>query len=309
MDKPKNHIPVLLRETIDYLKIRPNAVVVDCTLGLGGHMKEILAQNPTVKGIGIDQDLNNLEVARERLKGYEDRISLHHTNFENITQVVQMEMKKEKGQQSCLVDGILFDLGICSTHIDEAERGFSFRQDGPLDMRFDRTRDLTAADIIAKYSAEELQEIFSKFGEEKESKTVAEAIVKARKEEDITTTQKLNLIIDKAKRFKRPGKTAGTNVFQALRIAVNREFEVLEKALEAAIDVLSPGGRIVVISYHSLEDRIVKLAFKKYEAKGKKDEEFKKLKFIVKKPLTPTEEEIEENSRSRSALMRVVERV
>jgi len=299
MDKLKNHIPVMLSETIDYLKIRPDTVIVDCTLGLGGHTKHILDQDSTVKVIGIDQDLSNLEEAKDRLKTYGDRVSFYHGNFEEISHALEGEM----------VDGILFDLGICSTHIDEADRGFSFRQEGPLDMRFDRTKEFTAEDIIREYSAEELQNIFSQFGEERESKTVAEAIVEARKNEEITTTTRLNEIIDNAKRFKRPGKSAGTNVFQALRIEVNQEFKVLEKALTDAIDALNPEGRMVVISYHSLEDRIVKQVFKKYEAKGKKDEEFKKIQFIVKKPLKPTGQEIEENSRSRSALMRVVERV
>ncbi|MBT6069271.1 16S rRNA (cytosine(1402)-N(4))-methyltransferase RsmH [Candidatus Peregrinibacteria bacterium] len=297
INKPKNHISVLLSETLEYLKIRPNAVIVDCTLGLGGHTKAILDSEETIKVIGIDQDLNNLEVAKERLKGYQDRVEFVHCNFEKIAEVVDG------------ADAILFDLGICSTHIDEAERGFSFQKEGPLDMRFDQSKDFTAYDIIKKYSAEELQEMFSKYGEETESKTVAEAIVEARKKEDIKTTTQLNSIIDTAKKFKRPGRSAGTNVFQALRIEVNEEFRVLERALEEAIDVLNPGGRLVVISYHSLEDRIVKQMFKKYEAKGKKEDEWKKIKFIIKKPLKPSEDEIERNSRSRSAMMRVVERV
>ena len=194
INKPKNHISVLLSETLEYLKIRPNAVIVDCTLGLGGHTKAILDSEETIKVIGIDQDLNNLEVAKERLKGYQDRVEFVHCNFEKIAEVVDG------------ADAILFDLGICSTHIDEAERGFSFQKEGPLDMRFDQSKDFTAYDIIKKYSAEELQEMFSKYGEETESKTVAEAIVEARKKEDIKTTTQLNSIIDTAKKFKRPGR-------------------------------------------------------------------------------------------------------
>ena len=304
MDKPKNHIPVMLQETLEYLKIRPNTVIVDCTLGLGGHSEKILNVNDTVKVIGIDQDLSNLSEAKKRLKDYGDRVSFYHHNFSEVVHVVEEELG-EFGK----VDGILFDLGICSTHIDQRERGFSFRQEGPLDMRFDRTKDFSAYDIIKDYSAEELQEIFSKYGEEQESKTVAEAIVEARKITDIETTTELNEIIENAKRFRRPGRSAGTNVFQALRIEVNQEFKVLEEALDGAIHLLNEGGRLVVISYHSLEDRIVKQIFKKYEAKGKKDDEFKKIKFIVKKPQKPTQEEIKRNVRSRSAMMRVVEGV
>lgn len=302
VSKPKKHVPVLLSETLDYLKIRPNTVIVDCTLGLGGHTRHILDQESTVKVIGIDQDLSNLTEAKKRLETYGNRVSFYPRNFEGIAQVVKDEDLEG-------VDGVLMDLGICSTHIDEAGRGFSFRQEGPLDMRFDQTKEFKAEDIIGEYSAEELQDIFSKFGEERESKTVAEAIVEARKTTDIKTTTQLNEIIDNAKRFKRPGKSAGTNVFQALRIEVNREFKVLENALTDAIHLLNSGGRMVVISYHSLEDRIVKQVFKKYEAKGKKDDELKQIKFIVKKPLKPTEEEIKENSRSRSAMMRVVEKI
>ncbi|MDP4008659.1 MAG: 16S rRNA (cytosine(1402)-N(4))-methyltransferase RsmH [Candidatus Peregrinibacteria bacterium] len=303
VSQPKNHVPVLLSETLEYLKIRSNSVIVDCTLGLGGHSMGILHSNDTVKVIGIDQDASNLKEAKERLKPYGDRVSLHHRNFEELYSVIEEEGLVGR------IDGILLDLGICSTHIDNPERGFSFRQEGPLDMRFDRTKDFTAADIIREYSAEKLQETFSKYGEEQESKTVAEAIVEARKKTDIQTTTQLIEIIENAKRFRKPGKSAGTNVFQALRIEVNQEFRVLEKALEDAIKILAPGGRIVVIAYHSLEDRIVKLCFKKYEAKGKKDDEWKLVKFIVKTPLKPTEEEVQSNPRSRSAMMRVVERV
>lgn len=303
VSKPKNHVPVLLPETIEYLKIRPNSVILDCTLGLGGHTRAILDSNPTVKVIGLDQDESNLEEAKSRLKGYGNRVKFHRCNFENLYRTVEEEGMVGK------ISGILFDLGICSTHIDEPERGFSFREDGPLDMRFDTVKDFTAADVIKEYSAQRLQEIFSKYGEETESKTVAEAIVEARRRAEIKTTLELNKIIENAKRFRRPGRSAGTNVFQALRIEVNEEFRVLEKGLNDAIKVVSKGGRIVVIAYHSLEDRIVKLKFKEYEAKGKKDDEFKLIEFIVKTPLKPTMEEIEKNPRCRSALMRVVEKV
>lgn len=303
VSKPKNHVPVLLSETLEYLKIRPNSVILDCTLGLGGHTKVILDSNPTVKVIGLDQDENNLKEAKSRLKEYGNRVKFYKSNFEDLYRIVEKEGLVGG------VDGILFDLGICSTHIDEPERGFSFREDGPLDMRFDTTKDFTAADVIKEYSAQQLQEIFSKYGEETESKTVAEAIVEARRNAEIKTTLQLNKIIENAKRFSRPGRSAGTNVFQALRIEVNQEFRVLGKGLNDAIKVLVRGGRLVVIAYHSLEDRIVKLKFKEYEAKGKKDEEFKLIKFIVKTPLKPTMEEIEKNPRSRSALMRVVEKV
>ena len=303
VSKPKNHIPVLLSETLEYLKIRQNSIVMDCTLGLGGHTMAILDSNDTVRVIGIDQDESNLKEAESRLKKYGNRVKFFKRNFEELYKVADEEGLVGK------IDGILFDLGICSTHVDDPERGFSFRKEGPLDMRFDIRCRFTAADIIRDYSAAELQEIFSKYGEEQESKTVAEAIVTAKRHRPIKTTKELNQIIENAKRFKRPGKSAGTNVFRSLRIEVNQEFKVLEKGLEAAIKILSSGGRIVVIAYHSLEDRIVKLIFKKYEAKGKKENEFKLIKFIVKTPLKPTEEEIESNPRSRSALLRVVEKV
>lgn len=303
VSKPKNHVPVLLSETLEYLKIRPNSIILDCTLGLGGHTKAILDSNPTVKVIGLDQDESNLEEAKSRLKGYGSRVRFYKSNFEDLYRIVEKEGSVGG------VNGILFDLGICSTHIDEPARGFSFREDGPLDMRFDTAKDFTAADAVKEYSVQRLQEIFSKYGEETESKTVAEAIVEARRNAEIKTTLQLNKIIENAKRFSRPGHAAGTNVFQALRIEVNQEFRVLEKGLDDAIKVLARGGRLVVIAYHSLEDRIVKLKFKEYEAKGKKDEEFKLIKFIVKTPLKPTMEEIEKNPRCRSALMRVVEKV
>ena len=315
-EKPKIHIPVLLSESLSYLKIRPSAVIVDATLGLGGHSQAILEQNPTVKVIAIDQDEENLIFAKNRLKPFGKRVLFFHSNFEKIKEVVKSAFSlwgmgapdhRHSGAGKSGVDGILLDLGLSSPHVDNPARGFSFLREGPLDMRYDKSKGRTAEKIVNHASAQELQGIFSRYGEETEAKTVAEAIVKARQHKLISTTIELAEIIDNAKRFKKPGRSAATNVFQALRIEVNREFQVLEKVLEDALHLLAPGGRIVVISYHSLEDRIVKLAFKKYEAKGKKDKELQLIKLITKTPLVPTDEEIERNSRSRSAKMRVAE--
>lgn len=298
----KVHIPVLLPETLDLLQIKPFSLLLDCTLGLGGHSYEILTRFPNVKIIGIDQDEENLSFAQNRLKEFGSRISFHHSNFSQLKSVIRSE-----GLET--VDGILMDLGLSSPHVEIAERGFSFLRDGPLDMRFDRRGKLTAREIVNTYPAEKLQKLFSDYGQETEAKTVALAIVKARMTTPIDTTLQLTGIVDQAKRFKKFGKTSATNVFQALRIAVNSEFEVLEKALEDGVNLLSKGGRIVVISYHSLEDGIVKRFFKKYEAKGKKDISLQKLKLITKKPMTPSEKEISENIRSRSAKLRVAEKV
>lgn len=242
---------------------------------------------------GIDADSRNLVVAKERLKY--PNVHFIHANFETLEEVGNQVLLKEKK-----IDAILFDLGLSSLHVDEAERGFSFRSEGPLDMRFDTSSDLTAADIINSYPVDSLISIFKTYGEEKFSYRIANEIVRRRRASKFTTTKELADAIA-AISYKNSHIHPATRVFQALRIATNREIEVLNSGLVAAVNILSPGGRLAVISYHSLEDRIVK-HFMRNEAKEDR------LTIITKKPVEPDLEELEENRRSRSAKLRVAEK-
>jgi len=275
------HIPVLAKETIELLNIRPGKTYVDCTLGGGGHAENIKLQNAKSKIIGIDQDEDAIEAAKKRLSEYPD-IRFIRDNFKNLKETV-----KEP------VDGILFDLGVSSYQIDEASRGFSIQKEGPLDMRMDKSQKLTADHIINNFDEEELVEIFRDFGEERFSKRIARQIVGKR---PIKTTQDLRKIIEKSiPTWKK--RESVTRIFQALRIAVNNELESLRIALEDAIELLNPGGRIVVIAYHSLEDRIVKLALRQAKMDGK-------LTLLTKKPVRAEEDEIASNPRAKSAKLR-----
>ena len=302
------HVSVLADEVIENLNIKSDGIYVDLTLGKGGHSKLIL-ENLSNKGrlIGLDQDQDALNAARENLKDFTN-VTFIKSNFENIDQVLK-ELDVYK------IDGALMDIGVSSYQIDNGDRGFSYMNDGPLDMRMDTTKELTAEKIINEYPKKELVRIFSEYGEERFSKTIARKIIETREQYPIDTTFKLRELIQKSVRTNEahPEK----RVFQALRIEVNRELEVLENTLEKVVDHLNIDGRLCVISFHSLEDRIVKNKFKDLE----KDcicppslpvcvcNHKAKIKIVNKKPITASKNELELNSRSKSAKLRVCQRI
>ena len=272
----------MLAETLELLAPQPGRVLVDCTLGFGGHAEALLAAGAQV--IGIDQDREALQAGQERLSGFPG-IRVIRDNFANIGQIV-----KEP------VDGFLFDLGVSSYQIDEKQRGFSIRFDGPLDMRMDQSRGQTAAELINSLPEEELVRIFKEYGEERFAKRIGARIGEMRKVNEIQTTGQLKAIVEKAIPTWRKRESA-TRVFQALRIAVNSELENLKQALSACPDILKPGGRLVVISYHSLEDRMVKWFLREKEKSGI-------LKILTKRPKVAGEAEIKSNPRAKSAKLR-----
>ena len=302
------HISVLAEETIENLNIKPDGIYADLTLGKGGHSKKIL-EKLSDKGrlIAFDQDKEAIMAAKENLKDFSNVIYVN-TNFENFESTL-------KDLNISKIDGALMDIGVSSYQIDNADRGFSYMHDGPLDMRMDIENELTAETIVNEYSKEELTEIFSKYGEERFSKTIARNIVDYRNKQRIDTTFKLRDIVNKSVRTKEahPEK----RVFQALRIEVNRELEVLENTIEDVVDHLNVGGRLCIITFHSLEDRIVKNKFKDLE----KDctcppglpvcvcDTIQKVKIITNKPIVAGKKELSENSRSKSAKLRVCQRV
>lgn len=307
----KMHYSVLLKESIDGLNIKDGGTYVDCTLGYAGHSKVILEKNKKGKLFAFDEDENAVKYSKEALSSIGDNFTIFRENFSNLKETLEKE-------NILKVDGFLFDLGFSSPQIDDAKRGFSFKLNAPLDMRMDTQNSLTAKDVVNTYSFEKLTEIFFKFAEEKYSKVIASAICKERKNKEIVTTFELVDIIQKAVGASYFYKNhPEREIFQAIRIEVNNELSVIEKALPDAIDMLSKGGRICVITFHSLEDRLVKQIFKKYSEvddilKGMIDipDEYKpKIKIINKKPILPTDEEINENSRSHSAKLRIVERI
>ena len=291
------HYPVMHKEVIKLLELNTKKIVVDCTAGVGSHLQKLLYQMPADSFlIGIDRDADSLAVAEMRLGDYEGRFKLINDNFIHIDNII-----KEFSLEG--VDAFLFDLGISIHQLNNPERGFSFLKEGPLDMRMDRNSFLSAYDLVNNLSEKELGNIFRKFGEERYYRRVAYTIAKERKKEPIATTTGLTKIILRSI----PAKSQysrihpATRIFQALRIVVNRELEALETALGKAIMLLNKGGRIGVISFHSLEDRIVKHTFRKHASEGI-------LKVITKKPLIPSLEEKTENSPSRSAKFRVAEK-
>ena len=303
-----SHKSVLLNETIKNLNIKEDGVYADLTLGKGGHSKEILKiLSPEGLLIGLDQDKEAIKAAKENLKDFSN-VLYFNENFEKISDVLD---------NACLnmIDGALMDIGVSSYQIDNGDRGFSYMKDGPLDMRMNKENELTAKQVINDYSLDELWEIFSKYGEERYSKTIAKSIVDYRKMHEINTTLQLRDIVMKSVNTNEahPEK----RVFQALRIEVNRELEVLENTLEKIVDRLNKGGRLCVITFHSLEDRIVKNKFKEMSKKCICPPEFpvcvcnheKKVKIISKKPILPSKSELKENRRSHSAKLRVCERV
>jgi len=288
---PENfkHTPVLSDEAIKFLNVKPNGIYVDATLGGGSHAAKLQATNYKLQIIGFDLDEEALAAAKSRLSKF-DNIEYIHDNFKNLK-------KHIKGK----VDGVLFDLGVSSHQIDAGSRGFSIREDGPLDMRMDRSGPLTAEKIVNTFRQEELQRIFKEFGEERFAHRIAKAIIREREKEKIETTFALKQIIEKAiPTWKK--RESVTRIFQALRIAVNQELDNLKIALADAIDLLKPGGRIVVISYHSLEDRIAKHTFR-----NAKQEQ--RLEILTKKPIRAEAAEISLNSRARSAKLRAAEKV
>ncbi len=307
-----NHYSVLLRETIDELKIKPDGIYVDGTLGGGGHSYEI-CKKLSNKGrlYGIDQDEAAIKAAGERLKEFGERVTIIRSNYEYAT-----ERLKEIGVKG--VDGIVLDLGVSSYQLDNEERGFSYRYDSELDMRMDDRQSLTAADIINEYSESDLYRIIRDYGEDNFAKNIAKHIVAERAKEPIRTTGQLNEIIKAAipAKIRATGGHPSKRTFQAIRIECNRELDVLKNSLDGMIDFLNPGGRLCIITFHSLEDRIVKSAFKKAQNPCTCPPDFpvcvcgkKPLgKVITNKPILPTEEELEVNSRSKSAKLRVFEK-
>ncbi|NMA00985.1 MAG: 16S rRNA (cytosine(1402)-N(4))-methyltransferase RsmH, partial [Clostridia bacterium] len=299
------HIPVLLEEIIDILNPQNGDIFVDCTLGGGGHSKEIVKRIiPQGHLIGIDQDANALAAAQANLIDYLDNVTFVHSNYENLENILT-EYSPEG------IDGILFDLGVSSHQLDEGERGFSYMQDAPLDMRMDRKSTFTAKELINTYSAEDLERIIKDYGEERWAKRIVQFIVEARKEGPIETTGQLVDIIKKAipAGARREGPHPAKRTFQAIRIEVNRELEVLEKTIDTAVKFLKPGGRIGIISFHSLEDRIVKEKFKYLaldcicprELPICQCEKKSLIKILTKKPVIANKQELTSNPRARSA--------
>lgn len=306
------HAPVMLAETIELLKVRPGGVYVDCTVGLGGHSLQIL-ERLQGKGrlIGLDRDLESLAIARENLPSEGAQVSLHHENFKNLPLVLS-------NLGITHIDGCLIDLGVSRYQLTAAERGFSLRESGALDMRMDRQQKTTAEDIVNRSTLEELTEILHRFGEEKQAVRIARAIVEQRHKGRIRTTTELAEIVARVKRMPFRTRThPATQTFQALRIAVNQELEGLGRFLSVTIDHLRPGGRLAVISFHSLEDRIVKRTFQLESGKCIcfrpahlcRCPRLQRVGVVTRKPIAPGPVEIEANPSSRSAKLRVVERI
>lgn len=316
-----SHIPVLLEEVLEGLQCREGGLFLDGTLGGGGHTAAILEQHAKNRVIGIDRDTDALRLAGERLEHFGDRVSLHHERHEHFDRVLQQIFTTEAAEDSVpCVDGILLDLGLSSLQLDRGERGFSFQQDAWLDMRMDRqSGGKSAYDVIYNYSEAQLADVFFQYGEERQSRRIAKFIVKARSESPIETTTQLADIVFRSipKRFHPEGIHPATRVFQALRIEVNEELRELGDTLERAVEYLRPGGRICVISFHSLEDRIVKWSFRKLAKGCQCPPDFPicacgiapSLKIISRKPVLPSEKERAENPRSRSAKLRIAEKL
>lgn len=307
-----HHISVLLNECIDNLNIRPDGIYVDGTMGGGGHSLEIAKRLTTGRLICIDQDPNAHEAAEKRLAEYKDRITFVRDNFGNIKSILD-SLGIEK------IDGMLLDIGVSSHQLDEAERGFSYQQDAPLDMRMNPDRPFSAYDVVNGYDEDELDRVIFTYGEERWARRIAQFIVKEREAKPIETTGELVDIIKKAvpKGARKDGPHPAKRTFQAIRIEVNGELEVLQRAIDDVAARLAVGGRLCIITFHSLEDRIVKEAFRKQENPCICPPQFpvcvcgkKPLgRVITRKPILPSKEELEENPRSRSAKLRVLEGV
>ena len=305
------HQPVLLNECIQGLAIRPEGVYVDGTLGRAGHSREIAKRLTTGHLLCIDRDQAAIDAAEERLAPWRDRVTLIHSNFDRLGDIL-----REEGIAG--VDGMLFDLGVSSPQLDDPSRGFSYMQDAPLDMRMDASAPLTAREVVNGWSYEELRRILFDYGEERYAPAIAKAICRRREERPVETTLELVEVIKSAmpsaalREKQHPAKRS----FQAIRIAVNGELDALEPMLEAGADALNPGGRLAVITFHSLEDRIVKRTLQRLAAGCTCPREFPvcvcgrkpKLKLVNRKPIVSTPKELEENPRARSAKLRIAER-
>ena len=306
-----NHYSVMLEEVIENLKIKPDGTYLDGTLGGGGHSFKIAGSLANGHLYGIDQDEAAITAAGERLSGFGDKVTVIRANYRDAVSVL-----KDKGVTG--VDGILLDLGVSSYQLDTEERGFSYKADSSLDMRMDRRQRLTAREIVNTYSQEDLKRIIRDYGEDNFAANIAKHIVEARAVKPIETTFELNDIIKAAipMKIRATGGHPSKRTFQAIRIECNHELEVLRDSLDEMIDFLNPGGRIAIITFHSLEDRIVKNAFKKNEDPCTCPKNFpvcvcgkvSKGKVITKKPIVPSEEELNTNSRSKSAKLRVFEK-
>ena len=305
------HISVLLNESIEGLNLKENGIYVDCTLGYAGHSSEILKKIKKGHLFAIDQDKDAIDASRKRLQQIGDNFTIIKSNFKNL--------KEELAKRNVnFVDGFLFDLGVSSVQLDEKERGFSYHNDSKLDMRMDQDAEISAYDVVNTYEESKLREIFFKYGEEKYSSSIARNIVKYRKSKKIETTLELVDIISKsvpmkAKKEHHPAR----KVFQAIRIEVNHELDILEDSIKDALGMLNIGGRICIITFHSLEDRIVKNVFKEYteidpKVKGLPiipEEYLPNYKLINKNVIIPSDEELAKNNRSRSAKLRIIERI
>lgn len=307
------HYSVMLNETIEQLNIRPDGIYVDGTLGGAGHSSEIAKRLTTGRLIGIDQDADAIAAASERLKDYKDKVTIVRSNYAQMKEVLH-NLGIEK------VDGILLDLGVSSFQLDTPERGFTYRsEDAPLDMRMDDRQKLTARDIVNEYSEMELFRIIRDYGEDRFAKNIAKHIVSAREQKPIETTGELNAIIKGAipMKVQVTGGHPSKRTYQAIRIELNHELDVLRDNLDDMIELLNDGGRCCIITFHSLEDRIVKSAYKKNENPCTCPSNFpvcvcgnkSRGHVVTRKPILPSEKELEENSRSKSAKLRVFERV
>lgn len=307
------HKPVLLNEVIEGLNIRPDGIYVDGTLGGGGHSEEIARRlGPGGRLIGIDRDEDAIRAATERLRPYGDRVTIVRGNYEDLPDIIHSQGIEK-------ADGILLDLGVSSFQLDEGERGFSYRTEAPLDMRMDRRQSLSAYEVVNDYSEQELYHIIRDLGEDRFAKNIAKHIVTERAKEPIRTTTQLAEIIKQAipARMREGGGHPAKRTFQAIRIEVNRELDILTQSLEPLIDVLAPHGRLCIISFHSLEDRAVKNAFRKAQDPcicpkdlpvcvcGRKP----KGRVVTRKPIISGEEELQENNRAHSAKLRIFEAV
>lgn len=309
-----DHAPVLLEESVSFLEPWRGGVFVDCTVGLGGHAQAVLERGPTAELVGIDRDPEALAIASQRLERFGSRVLLIEGRFDDLA-----ELLSERGVAS--VAGIFADLGVSSLQLDKGERGFSFRRDGPLDMRMGRDTDLTAAEVINRYSEAELEKIFREYGEERQARRIARAVVEARRRRAFSRTSELRDLVHRVHgRPRQAPRTVGridaaTRVFQALRIEVNQELAGLQALLDQALELLDTDGRLVVISYHSLEDRIVKSTLRRASlgevdpVTGRRRSETRLIELLTRKPVRPTDEEITVNPRSRSARLRAARRL
>lgn len=302
------HYSVLLKESVDFLNVKSDGIYVDATMGGGGHSYEILSRGAG-KLIGIDQDIEAIGAATKRLEEFGDKVTAVNRNFSNIREILA-----DSGVDA--IDGAVMDLGVSSYQLDNGERGFSYMHDAPLDMRMNRMNPRSAFEIVNGYSKDELTRIFYEYGEEKWSARIAEFIIKAREDKKIKTTFELNDIIKAAipKKARLDGGHPSKRIFQAIRIEVNGELEILKDAVSDFVDALKPGGVLSVITFHSLEDRIVKKTFAEMAKGCTCPKEFPvcvcgntpKVKILTSKPMLPTDEELSENSRSKSAKLRAI---